>query len=139
MDSIDVVIPLYNCTSYIEHAISSVQRQVMAVDKIIVVNDGSTDDGPFKVAKMAQNDKRIILLNGPNQGLSAARNKGITASDAELIAFLDADDMWDPQKINKQVPFLSNSKLSFVHTQASAIDIYGEPISTTLYKAMLSG
>ena len=134
MDSIDVVIPLYNCTSYIEHAIYSVQRQVMAVDKIIVVNDGSTDDGALKVTKMAQNDKRIILLNGTNQGLSAARNKGITASEAEFIAFLDADDMWDPQKINKQAPFLSNSRLSFVHTQASAIDIYGKPISTTLYK-----
>jgi len=134
MKDIDVVIPLFNCTKFIEDAIRSAQNQIWAVNKIIVVNDGSTDDGPSKVARMSESDDRIVLLSGPNQGLSAARNKGIRASTAEFVAFLDADDLWEPDKIKKQLDCLLCSSFSFVHTQAAAVDLQGHPIEATLYK-----
>lgn len=134
MEGVDVIIPLFNCASFIEHAILSVQNQVKPVSKIIVVNDGSTDTGPLIVSNMARNDKRIILLNGPNQGLSAARNKGIRASSEAFIAFLDADDAWEPEKIAKELSVISNSPYSFVHTQARAIDTSGQMIDVSLYK-----
>jgi glycosyltransferase involved in cell wall biosynthesis len=99
----------------------------MPVGKIIVVNDGSTDTGPDIVAGMAEKDKRIFLLSGPNQGLSAARNKGVRASSAELVAFLDADDAWEPEKIAQEVSAVVNNPLcAFVHTQARAMDTTGQ-------------
>lgn len=135
MEGVDVIIPLFNCASFIERAIISVQNQLKPVSKIIVINDGSTDTGPLIVSNMARNDKRIILLNGPNQGLSAARNKGIRASSEAFIAFLDADDAWEPEKIAKEFSVISNSPYSFVHTQARAIDTSDQLIDVSLYKS----
>ncbi len=134
MKNVDAIIPLFNCAPFIKHAIASVQNQDTPVNKIIVVNDGSTDIGPDIVFNMAANDKRILLLNGPNQGLSAARNKGIRASSAEFVAFLDADDTWEPEKITKELAVMSNGSYSFVHTQARAIDTTGQLIDIILYK-----
>lgn len=132
MSEVDVVIPLYNCTSFIEQAIASVQGQTVPVRNIIVVNDGSTDDGPEKVAAMAAKDKRIILLSGPNRGLSAARNKGIRAATSSFVAFLDADDLWAPAKIEQQLAAM-HDRCVFSHTLAEAVDEQGQPDETPLY------
>ncbi len=87
-----VVIPLYNKEATIERAIKSVLNQIVQDFEIIVVNDGSTDNGPDVVSKI--NDDRIRLIDQKNQGVSAARNKGINVTKYDLIAFLDADDEW---------------------------------------------
>lgn len=130
---VDVVIPLYNCAEFIEQAIRSVQEQTVPVRTIIVVNDGSTDAGPKKVAAMAAKDKRILLLNGPNQGASAARNRGILAASSPLVAFLDADDFWKPDKIARQLAVMEQGGFSFSHTLAEAVDEQGHPVTVPLY------
>lgn len=130
---VDVIIPLYNCAAFIEKAIASVQNQTVSVRKIIVVNDGSTDEGPRLVSEMSVKDKRILLLNGPNQGLSAARNKGIRAAEALLVAFLDADDLWMPDKIERQLAVMAQGEFSFSHTLAEAVDEQGCPVHVPLY------
>lgn len=89
-----VVIPLYNKGKYIERAIRSVLGQSRPPDEIIVVDDGSIDDGPQRVAKV--NDPRIRLVQQPNRGPGSARNRGIQLATSPLIAFLDADDEWLP-------------------------------------------
>jgi len=112
----------------IEHTIFSVQSQTHQPEKIIVVDDGSTDNGPALVATLAATDTRILLLSGPNQGLSKARNKGIAAASAPYIAFLDSDDMWKPDKLKRQVAcLLANPTASFVHCGAEFIDEDGQP------------
>lgn len=93
-NKISVVIPLYNKEKYIERAISSVLNQSIRDFEIIVVDDGSTDDG--KAIVEAIQDQRIKIISQKNQGVSAARNKGIQISNSDLIAFLDADDEWKP-------------------------------------------
>lgn len=130
---VDVVIPLYNCAEFIEQAIRSVQEQTVPVRTIIVVNDGSTDAGLKKVAAMAAKDKRILLLNGPNQGASAARNRGILAARSPLVAFLDADDFWKPDKIARQLAVMEQGGFSFSHTLAEAVDEQGHPVNVPLY------
>jgi cellulose synthase/poly-beta-1,6-N-acetylglucosamine synthase-like glycosyltransferase len=92
---ISTVIPLYNMAQYVGRAISSVLNQTCPPDEVIVVDDGSTDEG----AKLVQNmtDPRIHYIYQENQGVSAARNLGITEAQGELIAFLDADDWWKPR------------------------------------------
>ncbi|WMW25424.1 glycosyltransferase family A protein [Methanolobus sediminis] len=94
MPEVSVVIPLYNKASYIERALNSVLNQNITDIEIIVVDDGSTDNGPELVKQF--NDPRIIYVKQKNSGVSAARNKGIIKSKADLIAFLDSDDEWMP-------------------------------------------
>jgi hypothetical protein len=91
---VSVVIPLYNKGKYLGRAVSSVLAQTFKDFELIIVNDGSTDDGPAVARKYA--DSRINVIDQDNQGASAARNRGVAAARGELIAFLDADDEWRP-------------------------------------------
>jgi glycosyltransferase involved in cell wall biosynthesis len=95
--NISVVIPLYNKGPYIARALNSVLSQTVQNFEVIVVDDGSTDDGADVVRGVE--DPRIMLIQQENQGVSAARNRGIEAARANLIAFLDADDEWLPKHL----------------------------------------
>jgi glycosyltransferase involved in cell wall biosynthesis len=92
--SISVVIPLYNKGPYIERALNSVLSQTSSPSEIIVIDDGSTDGGGEVVKTFT--DPRILLFRQKNQGESAARNRGAQIAKNNIIAFLDADDAWDP-------------------------------------------
>lgn len=90
-----VVIPLFNKAPHIKRTLDSILTQTIQDFEIIVVDDGSTDQGPNVVRRI--HDKRISLIQQANAGVSAARNSGIREAKADLIAFLDADDEWRPQ------------------------------------------
>ena len=89
---ISVVIPCYNAAAYLEQAVRSVQNQTREVMEIIVVDDGSRDDSRAIAKRLGA---RVVELPG-NSGPAAARNRGIEASNGDVIAFLDADDYWAP-------------------------------------------
>lgn len=91
---LSVVIPLYNKGRHIERTLNSILAQTIQDFEIIIVNDGSSDSGPEVVKSLK--DTRINLINQDNAGVSAARNRGIQESKADLIALLDADDEWKP-------------------------------------------
>jgi glycosyltransferase involved in cell wall biosynthesis len=91
---ISVVIPLYNKGPYIQRALDSVLNQTIQNIEIVVVDDGSTDNGAFLVQKCK--DERVKFVEQENAGVSAARNRGVTHSRGNFIAFLDADDEWMP-------------------------------------------
>jgi glycosyltransferase involved in cell wall biosynthesis len=92
--AVSIVIPLYNMEHYIGRALNSILAQTIQDFEVIVVDDGSTDQGSKVVRGFS--DHRIHLIQQPNQGVSAARNRGINESQSDLIAFLDADDEWLP-------------------------------------------
>ena len=87
---------------YLQAAIESVRCQTYADWDLHVVDDGSTDSTP-QVAAQFQSDSRIRYWRQPNQERAAARNKGIRCSTGKYVAFLDADDLWQPEKLKNQV------------------------------------
>ena len=95
--AISVVIPLYNKEEYIARALNSVLSQSFKDFEVIVVDDGSTDRGVSVVRRFA--DPRINIIQQPNSGVSAARNRGVMAVKSDLIAFLDSDDEWLPDHL----------------------------------------
>lgn len=104
MPTVDVIIPLYNKAATIERALRSIQAQTLTDWRAIVVDDGSTDDGPAIVEAFA--DDRMALLRQPNAGPGAARNTGLAHASAEFIAFLDADDEFYPDHLTEAVAAL---------------------------------
>lgn len=94
LPTISVVIPLYNKANHILNTLQSVLKQTVPAMEIIVVNDGSTDDGALRVERA--NLPRVTVINRKNQGVSAARNIGIAKASGDYVAFLDADDQWSP-------------------------------------------
>jgi glycosyltransferase involved in cell wall biosynthesis len=114
--TIDVILPTFNRAPTLERAISSVLAQTYRELKLFIVDDGSTD-GTLEVIKPFLNDPRVNYLFQDNRGVSAARNLGIKKSNNEWIAFLDSDDEWLPQKIEKQVSFrMMNPHYRFIHS-----------------------
>ncbi|MCK4441816.1 MAG: glycosyltransferase family 2 protein [Sulfurovaceae bacterium] len=95
-----VIIPLYNKEKYIKRALDSVLNQTFSNFEIIVVDDGSSDKSCEIVESIT--DDRINLIHKKNGGVSSARNRGIKEAKGEYIAFLDADDEWLPNKLQKQ-------------------------------------
>jgi glycosyltransferase involved in cell wall biosynthesis len=101
---ISVVIPTYNSSQLVMAAVSSVLAQTHPVEEIIVVDDGSTDDTSERLASFGTTIRYIRKQNG---GVSSARNCGVAVATGELIAFLDADDVWHPKKLEIQLAVLS--------------------------------
>lgn len=100
--SVCVVIPMYNAGATITTALASLTQQTQLPDHVIVVNDGSLDDGPALAASYPT-PFPLTLINQSNQGQAAARNAGIRAAAETLICFLDADDVWRPNKLERQL------------------------------------
>lgn len=100
--SITVVIPAYRAAHTIRRAVDSVLRQTLEPDEILVVDDGSPDGAALQEALRPYGDA-VTLLSKPNGGAASARNHGIERAQGDWIAFLDADDYWEPQKLQRQV------------------------------------
>lgn len=103
---VSVVIPAFNAEQFLERTLSSVQRQTYENIEIIIVNDGSTDTSEQILAKYAASDSRIKVITQQRAGVAAARNQGLQSSSGEYVAFLDADDIWHPTKIERQMTVL---------------------------------
>lgn len=125
---ISVIIPFYNRIWLCEQSVQSVLAQTYRNFEIILVNDGSTED-TATLQEMAKHDHRIRYFQQENAGKSAARNKGIDNAEGEYIAFLDADDLWKPQKLQKQLKFMEKNHLFFSHTSYECISTDGMLLS----------
>jgi glycosyltransferase involved in cell wall biosynthesis len=119
MPKVSVIIPLFQTERFIAEAIRSVQAQTYEDFEILVINDGSFDAGPA-IAR-AINDPRLHVLDQENRGLAGARNSGIRNATGEYLAFLDADDLWRPKKLERHVAQLESDATIGVSFCASAL------------------
>jgi glycosyltransferase involved in cell wall biosynthesis len=131
MPKISVIIPSYNSAIYLPEAIESVLAQTYKDFEIIVIDDGSTDNTKDVVKPYLD---RITFLKGPNGGPCKARNRGIRKSSGEFVAFLDADDIWYPDKLECQMAvFSKNPNYDMVHSDASYSRTYTSKEDRTWY------
>ena len=128
-DLVSILIPAYNAEKFIGETLESALLQTYSDIEIIVIDDGSTDRTPDVVGSYAERDSRIRLLRQENSGVSAARNRGISEARGEFVAPLDADDLWDPTKIEKQVARLRElgPETAATYTWCIFIDEDGRP------------
>jgi len=125
MLKVSVIIPAYNAMAFLPKTVGSVLSQTFDSFEVIVVNDGSSDETEQWVSQIP--DPRVKLISQNNQGLAEARNTGIAHAQGEYIAFLDADDLWSPTKLEKQVRVLEkNPEAGLVYTWVTYIDEKGK-------------
>ena len=111
---VSVVIPVWNGERYLKQAIESILAQNFSDFELIVIDDGSTD-GSANIAAWYTHDQRVSVRTQTNAGVVAARNAGLHAAKAELVAFLDADDIAKPDRLSKQVAYmLANPEVAVV-------------------------
>ncbi|MDJ0701851.1 MAG: glycosyltransferase [Leptolyngbyaceae cyanobacterium MO_188.B28] len=125
MPLISVVIPVFNGEATILETIESVLSQTFSDFEIIVINDGSQDSTLKIVSNIA--DPRLKVFTYPNAGLAASRNRGVKQSQGEYIAFLDADDLWTPDKLGAQLSRLQdNPEVAVVYSWTDFINEYSD-------------
>lgn len=119
-----VVIPAYNAAVTLAETLESVLAQTHTALDIVVVDDGSTDNTRQIAEAFAERDPRVRVLSQPNGGVARARNTGIAATTAEFVAPLDADDLWHPEKIARQLAVMraGGRDMGFVYTLFRTID-----------------
>ena len=122
-NKVSIITPLYNSEKYIAKTIESVQRQTYTNWEMIIVDDCSTDSTCEIVRKLSQNDERIKLFRqAKNTGAGAARTRAMQESTGRFIAYLDADDIWKPRKLEKQVQFMVEKGCAFSCASYEVID-----------------
>lgn len=102
-NKVSVIIPVFNTSNFLNKCLQSVLKQTYTNLEIICVNDGSTDDSQQKCEHYANQDKRIVVVNKENGGLSSARNAGLKIATGKFIIFIDSDDFVEPNMIEKLV------------------------------------
>lgn len=127
MNTCSIITPIYNCEGFLAQTFSSVLNQTYTNFELIVVDDCSTDYS-FEIAqKFAEHDSRIKVFQlDKNSGAAIARNTAIDAAQGRFIAFLDSDDLWHPEKLEKQINFMLENKIDISYTAYEKIDEEGK-------------
>jgi glycosyltransferase involved in cell wall biosynthesis len=130
MSLTSIIMPSYNSSDYIEASIESIVRQTVGDWELLVSDDGSTDATLSVVERFVRSESRIRLItNGGNRGAALARNAAIEAAQGRYIAFLDSDDLWKPEKLERQIAFMREHDLAFTFSSYDRIDEVGNYIN----------
>jgi glycosyltransferase involved in cell wall biosynthesis len=124
---VSVVVTCYNYAKYLDGCLGSVFAQTYEDYEVIVVDDGSTDETPEVMQKYTDMPK-LGYIRQKNGGQARAKNRGIESARGRFIAFLDADDLWEPEKLSAQMTLFSNPSTGVVYSRARYIDTYGAPL-----------
>jgi glycosyltransferase involved in cell wall biosynthesis len=132
MKLISVIIPVYNVENYIADTVRSVLAQTYSNFEVLIVDDGSPDRS-IEICEQQFNDPRIKIIRQENRGLAGARNTGIRHAQGEYLAFLDSDDLWEPEKLAHHVQHLdAAAKVGISFSRSALIDEQGYPTGTYL-------
>lgn len=124
---VSIIMPSYNTANYIAASIQSVLDQTYQNWELIIVDDCSTDDTDAVVAPFLTNARIRYLKNEQNSGAAISRNRALREAKGRWIAFLDSDDLWEPQKLEKQLTFMQEHDYHFSYTNYIEIDENSAP------------
>lgn len=132
MPKVDVIIPAYNAAKYLAAALASVEAQTFEDWRIVLIDDGSTDNTAEVAAPfMERLEQRFTYIRQENQGLPAARNTAIRNSSSEYMALLDSDDIWLPNRLAESLRYLeSHPRVGVSHSSVAFVDETGEILKT---------
>jgi len=144
---ISIITPAYNCQSFIIETYQSLKNQTLSDWEWLITEDSSTDDTRKIIAELAQEDARIkVSYASTNSGAAISRNRSIDRAGGEFIAFIDSDDTWFPEKLERQMMFMGES-IDFSFTAYRIVNVSGQPTgkeidltssSTVGYRDMLN-
>ena len=133
---VSVIMPCYNMERYIADTIHSVINQTYTDWELLIVDDASTDGTVALVQSIAEQDERIrFSVNAEHSGIAPTRNRCIENSTGRYLAFLDADDVWHPNKLQQQLQFMQEHKVEFSYSSYDLIDENGKTLGKTIQTA----
>ena len=125
-DMVSIIMPSYNTANFISESIKSVMAQTYTNWELIIVDDCSTDDTD-DVVKLYLNDSRIVYIKNPkNSGAAVSRNRALREAKGKWIAFLDSDDLWMPEKLEKQIAYMTKNGYHFSYTKYEELNEEGQ-------------
>lgn len=128
MNLVSIIMPAYKAAAYVGEAIRSVQAQEHSDWELLVVDDGSPDETAACVSDHARYDSRIRLIRQCNSGPALARQRALDAAQGRYIAFLDADDLWLPVKLERQLKFMQDKHAAISFTQFRRMSADGKRV-----------
>jgi glycosyltransferase involved in cell wall biosynthesis len=130
---VSIITPCYNSEKFIQETIQSVQNQTYQNWEMIIVDDASTDNTVAIIDKIASIDYRIKVIKlNKNSGTGIARNSALDFANGKYIAFLDADDLWKPEKLKTQVNFLQSNNIPFTFSYYECINEEGKSLNIAI-------
>ena len=144
---VSVIVPVYNAARFLPDTLASVRAQTHGDWELLLVDDGSSDGSAPLMREAAAADPRVrVFFHARNRGVAAARNTGLSEARGTLVAFLDSDDLWEPDKLAQQVACLRAGDAALVCTRYVHVDADGHLIRTLPpppedigYRALLKG
>ena len=136
---VSIITPSYRSEKFISQTIESVLSQTYQNWEMIIVDDVSPDNSNKIIGEYCKKDSRIKLIKlEKNSGPAIARNRAIAEANGRYIAFLDADDLWKPEKLEKQLLFMEKNNLAFTYSSYDLIDEHGNYLGTFITKKNIS-
>ena len=136
MPLVSVIMPCYNMEKFISDSIMSVRNQTYSSWELLIVDDASTDATADIVKKQCEQDNRIHFTVKPeHSGIADSRNQCLKQAQGQYLAFLDADDVWHPEKLEMQLGFMVEKKVGFTYSAYDCIDEMGQPLDKSVRTA----
>jgi teichuronic acid biosynthesis glycosyltransferase TuaG len=136
MPLVSVIMPCYNMEKFISDSIMSVRNQTYSSWELLIVDDASTDATVDIVKKHCEQDNRIHFTVKPeHSGIADTRNQCLKQAQGQYLAFLDADDVWHPEKLETQLGFMVEKKVGFTYSAYDCIDEMGQPLDKSVMTA----
>ena len=125
-EKVSIIVPVYNAEKYIRETIDCVKAQTYENWELVLVEDGSTDESLCILETVERQDGRIRVIRQENGGAAKARNHGLSKAAGRFVAYLDADDLWSPDKLEKQLAFMAKKEAAFSFTGYEFADEKGK-------------
>lgn len=125
-EKVSIIVPVYNAEKYIRETVDCVKAQTYQDWELLLVEDGSTDESLRILEELEKGDARIHVLKQKNGGAARARNHGLSEAEGRFVAYLDADDLWSADKLEKQLAFMAEKDAAFSFTGYEFADEKGK-------------